>query len=547
MALSREKPIAEDRTYMAAVKDNTSAMQIAVGESASIDDDAVESACRSAIERQGPSLLLDTGTLREILQRDLTGESRHTELLLAAQAYGVPHQLLAAHSAHTVKQTVAMLSDGLVRFLEIPAADARRTVMGWARILDVVDGDDGDRAIDGVGAVDGIRAVDLSTDERSPVVERPVDRDHDAEHDRDVVLAIDEDRAPLAAPAAPIVPARARPSLLIAVAAVLVFASLVWFNFSHSSLDIAAVTSEGKLVADGTSHPVTVAFRNSRVVARNIEIHELGGTSDGDSQVLAISSEASDSGKAAAGSIALQSGDARSVTYRYVVVGTDGARSPPFDKTFEFSAGPSRPPIITAVTVPPDLVAGKPFALNIAYEPGSRGLAQVEMRVASSTIPWTHEVVAMPWVTRPSQSSDSIRYPFESGLAASRTTLDFTMIDQDGVRSAPQRVALDVSGPAIVARRAPAKPTARCTPTTCGSVVATREIEPSQGLIGAIRRIFVEDGPPAPKRYEIVVRRDDRSIDVINDGRRWKSGSRVRLVGDRLTSARCAGTADHCS
>ena len=436
---------------MAAVKDNTRATPIVVGAGPSIDD-AVESACRSAIEQHGPSLLFDTGTLREILQRDLPGESRHAELLLAAQAYGVPHQLLAAHTAQTMKQTVAMLSDGLVRFLEIPAADARRTVMGWARILDVAHG------------VDAGDAVDVSNDGPAPVVESPVVRDHDRH--RDVAPVNDEPRVPLATPVAPVVSARTRPSLWIAVAAVLVFASLVWFNFSRSSLDIAAVTSDGRLVADGTSHPVTVALKNSRAIVRNIEIQEVDGARDGASQVIAVPPDVSAAGEAAAGSIALRSDEARRVTYRYVLVGADGTRSSPFDKTFEFAPGPARPPTITAVTVPPDLVAGKPFALNIAYEPGSRGLAQVEMRVASSTIPWTHDVVAMPWVTRPSRTSDSIRYPFEAGLAASHTTLDFTMIDQDGARSAPQRVALDVSGPAIVARRSPAKPAARCTPTT---------------------------------------------------------------------------------
>jgi hypothetical protein len=322
-----------------------------------------------------------------------------------------------------------------------------------------------------------------------------------------------------------------RAAVVVAVAAV-----VVWFAFFQRSLAIADVTSTGSLVADGSEHDVIVAFDARRANVRRVEITPVAGT-DAPARVIDVGPATSENGRVPAGSIAARSDAPRKSTYRYVLVADDGLRSAPFEKTFEFAAGPPRAPLITGVTVPSELVAGRPFAVDIAYEPGSRPIAQVEMRVASSTIRWGREVASIPWAASPPGQPTTVRYPFDGGLQPSHTALDFTMIDANGVRSAPQRVVLDVRKPSTIVA---------CTPTTCGRVVTTRAVEPASGVVGFFRRVFSTDDEHAQKVYEVVVRRDDGTTHVLNDTRRWSAGARVRIVGNRV-SLRCLDAAGRCT
>lgn len=185
------------------------------------------------------------------------------------------------------------------------------------------------------------------------------------------------------------------------------------------------------------------------------------------------------------------------------------------------TAQPPRAAAIVDIAVPADVVTGKRFAVTIGYRTGDRKPLAIERRTVDGTAR-AKDAPVRTQVAKLSQRDGTLRYPFAAAATPSRRTFEFTLIDADGRRSASKRVVVDV------VRAASPAPAVACTRETCGSVQSIRAIEPARNAKPSARA--------SARRYEVMVRLDDRSARTVVQGKRLPLGSRVRWSNGRLTA-----------
>ena len=134
------------------------------------------------------------------------------------------------------------------------------------------------------------------------------------------------------------------------------------------------------------------------------------------------------------------------------------------------------------------------------------------------------------------QKSGAVSYPFEAINTPMQSTFEFTLVDSAGVRSEPKRIVLEVVSPP---RAAPSG----CTSATCGRVVAVSEIKqpaPVPDFRTAIKLAFSgalnREATRSQKTYAITVRMDNGKTQVLRQNTPWRSGARVRVVGNRVAA-----------
>ena len=164
----------------------------------------------------------------------------------------------------------------------------------------------------------------------------------------------------------------------------------------------------------------------------------------------------------------------------------------------------------------PRIAAGKPFVVAVAITGKPSDLAGVERRVVAGDGVRDAPVMT-PLSALKVSPGGSLLVPFRSIGTTSQSTVQFTLVARSGARSAPRTVAIrasDVESPLLVSP--PSLGLAACTRSTCGSVVSI--------------------GASDANGYETILRMDDRSIQVIRQGARWRVGSRVQRVGNRYVT-----------
>ena len=119
------------------------------------------------------------------------------------------------------------------------------------------------------------------------------------------------------------------------------------------------------------------------------------------------------------------------------------------------------PLLITEVNVPKPLKVGQSFAVAIKYRRSGADVVRVERHVVNSSTPWA-QVDAVQQLAAP-DASGSVSYSFDAATKPMRSTVEFVLVDAQGVRSEAQRVALTVG-------------TVEPTATGAGTIVAIREI-----------------------------------------------------------------------
>lgn len=154
----------------------------------------------------------------------------------------------------------------------------------------------------------------------------------------------------------------------------------------------------------------------------------------------------------------------------------------------------------------PKIAAGKPFTVAIVTDAGAGDRVSVERRLVDGTVRWRDPVAVTPAAALSRTKGGALLYPVDAMPAASRATVQFTLIGADGSRGASRRVALKAEGAKT-----------GCTSATCGTVLSVRD---------------------APRGFDVVVRMDDRSIRTVPQPSRSHLGSRVRIAGDQLLPAR---------
>jgi|GEM_PF-3259352 len=470
-------------------------------------------AVRTAIEQHGPSLLFEPVRLAELLSAQFPPPDPAVSLLLRALDEQVPQELLGLHAGDGLSEGITAVAERLGTRQSLAAPDARWAVQTWAEILHVVPMP---------AALPDPAPPLAATVPSSPVAERAAGPEAGAGRgDRRA-------RGPLARVATV--------ALVLLIACVA--GGIVWFNFFQRSLAIASVGADGALVGDGSRHDVQVRFSARNVDVRGVEVRFVRGDVNGDAQPvwIAIAPTAAASRVAPAGQIGLASSHPSRATFSYVLVAADGTRSAPVEKTFDFAAGPVRPPVIRSVAVPGELVTGKPFVLTIAFDDGTSTVGTVEMKVVDGRGDAAAQTVTSRLTDLPASQPGTVTFPVAAAARPSRRTADFTLVDADGHRSAPARVVLDV-------RKAGFSP-ADCTAATCGRVLTARAVEPKEGLSGFFGRLF-DSKERARPAYAIAVRFDNGSTRMLQASSRWNPGARVRVAG-RVDRLHCIEPGDRC-
>lgn len=515
-------------------------------------DDSIETALKALIDRHGPSILGESGRLKSFLQDECPHAKREISVLMQALDEQVPQDLLRVQSGEPLQSLAPRLAKRLSDQKALAPGASNWAVRTWARGL-------------GISAVafDPLEASGLGDSVVPPAAnEGWIDFSVPNRHGDTSFSELPplSDVPPENASAGTVAKHGNR---WLAIGAALLVAVGVWFGFFYHSLAITRVDAASAVVGDGKKQDVFVSFKPSSDV-KGIQVRFLRGDGKWDSQPININvaPDAAAQGRAQAGQIGMRTVKPATATFEYVLVAADGKQSEPFQKTFEIAAGPAQPPVIGAINVPRSIVVGKPFSFTIAYENGAGNVVQVERKVIESNVKWQsdEQTTKMSDLTNPKQGS--VTYPFQAMNTPLHSTIEFTLVDADGVRSEPKRVVLDVVPPSV--RTANAE--VGCTASTCGKVVAVRETEQKAegtglgavigGVIGGILGNTVGRGRGktattvvgaaggayaghegekmlrAGKSYEVTIRMDNGSTRVVTQTGRVQSGERVRVSGN---------------
>ncbi len=189
--------------------------------------------------------------------------------------------------------------------------------------------------------------------------------------------------------------------------------------------------------------------------------------------------------------------------------------------TASSSSAEAQHPTITRIDVP-RVVVGAPFSVALRIDTGARDVAMVEHKVIDGSAVRLRATSVTPRTGLRRSRNGALLIPFKAIDAPGYATLEFTAIDRNGLRSAPKRATFTVAA-------APAVATSNCTRTTCGTVVAVREVD-----VGSAGR----SSDRGARLYEVIVRMDDRTIHKAVVPEYWSAGTWVQMVGGRFVSMR---------
>ena len=491
-------------------------------------ESAIEAALQSLIDLYGPGLLFASGRFERSLRDQFPDAQREISVLVHALAEQVPQELLSVHTDEDLQNLLPQLAQRLSDHLSLTQGAADWAVRTWARGLGL--------AVFSTGTLpDSLYREGSIAAAVESGIEGATDSAEKALWRRDALVTSRSAEKSGRWRSGPF-------NLWVTVVATLVAVIAIWFASFYDVLEITRVTSSEPLIGDGKMRDVLMAFTARRVDVESVQIRLVRGDGPPDHQAFTVrvSPEAAAAGLTGAGQIGLRTTTPSTATYEYVLIGTDGKRSAPFEKTFAIAAGPAQPPVITAIAVPHDTVAGQPFDLTIAYGQGSGSIAKIERKVIASTVAWQPRIATTPTSVLPGPKAGAVTYPFGAIAMPSQSTFAFTLVDINGVRSEPRRVAIDVVAPAPPPPRVVSN---RCTSATCGRVVAVREVDgkaEASGVgpmvTGFFGRLFGHKTDRAAKLYRITVRMDDGTTQVMSKPTRWPSGARVRVVGNSIVA-----------
>ena len=531
-------------------------------------DTAIETALRSLIDRYGPSLLSESGRLRSFLQDECPNSKREISVLLQALDEQVPQDLLRVQSGEPLESLAPRLAKRLTDQKALAPEASNWAVKTWARGLGVsaVATDAlpaslfGDVSLSSAAANDW---MEISSPSRSNTNSAPYNGGFQSGNVQ----------PPLGVPGETTGGFFAKPAnRWLAAAAAVIAAVAIWFGFfATKPLEITRVDTADAFVGDGKKRDVQVSFKPGSNV-QSVQVRFVRGDGKWDPQPMTINvtPDASAQGRATAGQIGVRTVRSSTATFEYTLVAADGKRSAPFEKTFEIAAGPAQPPVIGSVNMPKSITVGKPFTFTIAYENGAGAVASVERKVIDSNVKWESDEMTTKVTDLTSNKNGTLNYPFLAMNTPVKSTIEFTLVDADGVRSEPVRVALEVAPPAPVTIARPSVEYG-CTSYTCGRVVYVRPVQQSgvpqgtgvvagsvlggllgnqigQGrgrtaatIAGAIAGGFAGNAVQsrtATTRYEVTVQLDGGGSRTVLQNYPFQNGQRVRINGDSVSALR---------
>ncbi len=401
--------------------------------SGNLYDTNIGGTLRALVDRYGVSLIGESGRLRGLLQDECPQAKREISVLLQALEERVPQDLMRVHSGEPIGSLSPRLAKRLSDEKAMSPHASRWAVATWAQ---------------GLGLE---TALGLGPDF--------VGRDDDAARSAPAAKAgpiAANDAFPDALSDVPAPPARRIPWWAIA-AGVVVVAIGAWFGLLQPRLDIKAVEMQGLFVGDGKPRAVRLRVDARNTTLKEVEVRFVRGGGTWSPQptrhpVAATAAEVD------AGTLATQTTQPISATFAYTLVDADGKRSAPFERTFEIVP----PLVITDVAVPRALKVGQDFAVAIKYRRSGADIVRIERHVVNSSVPWA-QADTVQQLQAP-DASGSVSYSFDASNRPLRSTVEFVLVDAQGVRSEPHRVALNVG-------------TVEPTGTGPGTIVAIEELK----------------------------------------------------------------------
>jgi len=386
--------------------------------SGNLYDPNIGSALRSLVDRYGVSLIGESGRLRGLLQDECPQAKREISVLLQALEERVPQDLMRVHSGEPIASLSPRLAKRLSDEKAMSPHASRWAVATWAQGLGLETA---------LGLGPEFVGVDVDVDDGTAA--------HRAPASGVGPLAANE-VFPATALDVPAPPPRRVPWWAIA-AGVVLLAIGAWFAFLQPHLEIKGVEMQGVFVGDGKPRAVRLHIDARNSTLREVEVRFVRGDGNWNPQPSSYPAAAAAS-QIDAGTLAVQATKPINATFAYTLIGADGKRSAPFERTFEIVP----PLVITEVTVPRPLKVGQNFAVTIKYRRSGADVVRVERHVVSSSVPWA-QADAVQQLAAP-DASGSVSYSFEAAVKPTRSMIEFVLVDAQGVRSDPQRVALNV-------------------------------------------------------------------------------------------------------
>ncbi|MFM9915860.1 MAG: glycine zipper 2TM domain-containing protein [Rhizobacter sp.] len=501
----------------------------ASGHSDGLYDPTIGPVLKSLLDRYGIGLLGESGRLRGLLHDDCPQAKREVSVLMQALEERVPQDLMRVHSGEPIQSLTPRLAKRLSDEKGMAPNASRWAVETWAEGLGLAALISKGPVTDDAAGKQGAQALFRSAANQ----------------------AFDGASAPVPTP----IPNRKLRAAVagLALCGVIAFS---WFGFLRPVFEITAVETQGPLVGDGKARPVTLAVHARHETVRNVEMRFVSGDGNWNTQTTTYPATGTASGETriGAGTLAYRTAQPMTATFEYVLVSNDGTRSAPFQRTFSILP----PIVITSVTAPRPLGVGRAFNVDIKYQKGSTDIVQIERRVVESSVPWPD--TAGTASVQPGNANGLVQYPFDAAKQPMRSTLEFVLIDAQGVRSEPARMTLDIGtaangggGPAVV--MAVQQVTRTGSSSGVGAVVggvlggvlgnqfgsgSGRTVATLAGVAGgAYVGNNVEKNNNSTSGWETTVKFDDGSRRTIRHAGAptWSVGQRVVIDNGTITSA----------
>lgn len=505
--------------------------------SSSLYDPAVGGALRSLMDRYGVTLLGEPGRLRGLLQDDCPQAKREISVLLQALDEHVPQDLLRVHSGEPIQSLSPRLAKRLTDEKALSPAAARWAVEAWAQGLSIE-------------SVLSSHPQFIELDDAPaarPVPSRPASN----EEWGDAVVA---QPTPLPHPTPGPLPWHRRFGAALWLGLAMVIGAGVWFGVLQPRAQITAIATDGPWVGNGRAVPVSVAVETRNTTVRRVDVRFVRGDMAWNPQTWSVDVPAGTPANTnlPAGTLSYRTDKPMSATFEYTLVNADGKRSDPVEHTFNILP----PVVITGVRVPRPLQVGQDFAATILFRKGAADIVQVERRfVGAGTDTASAEAVSQPLQLK--ADSNSFEYRFDAAKQPMRSTVEFVLVDAQGVRSDPYRVALDIgtvaragNGPATVLAIREVKSEGKA--TGFGAVIGAisgailghqvgkgtgRDVATVAGGVGgAVAGHQVEKGVRSDITWETTVRFDDGSTRTVHAAQQptWRVGDRVQVANGEI-------------
>jgi outer membrane lipoprotein SlyB len=535
----------------------------------------VPGALKSLVDRYGQQLLGDASRLRGLLTDEVPQAKREISVLMLALEERVPQDLMRVHSGEPIASLTPRLTRRLTDEKALSPDAAQWAVHAWAQSLGVNSVLQAQGVPQGYGAPQapvgfaaphtaypgaapafaGAAAGAVGAAAYAPPQGFPPPMNSAANQPYSYAPMAGQ-QAPMAGQ--PVASGASKKPLQMGAAALVGVAALAGagYWFTVPKLDIARVETQGTFIGNGKPMPVFVDFaaRNTQVRTAEVRLVRGEGTWAKTQWTVDVSPDGANATRVKAGDLSVSTSKPISATFEYTLIGNDGKRSAPFQRTFDIAP----PLLIQKIDVPRSALVGKDFELGFNFQKSSSEVVRVERKVIESNQPFNETELSTPLQLEP--TATGFKYKFEAMPRPTKATLEFTLVDAAGLRSDPVRVALNVGTPAplgigpgtVVSVRqissGTISPTGGAVLGTLlggliGSQVGKGSGRTAAAAIGAGtgaiigQRMAGGGGGSTPPQYETTIRLDEGSTRVITTfgNPAWAAGSRVYWNGSTLS------------